>query len=484
MGNIGRLELSVFICGAALMAVELVGTRIMAPYLGVSLYSWASVIAVVMGSLSAGYWYGGRMADRNPSEKLFFAIVLFCGASVILIPFVSPLAMLAAVPFGSKHGPLVASIILFAPPSFLFGLISPFAVRLKAKEIQNVGGTAGSLYAISTMGSIAGTLATGFVFIPEIGIKTTLLITSLSLMVLGLYFLKNKVISSLFMLLFLSSAVLPDYTFAFNGDIQYQGDSAYYHLVVTDINDSRYLMLDADIHTVIDLNDDSMAEYARLSVFSQAFVDSPEKIVLIGTGGGLIGTYFLENTDSAVDAVEIDPEVIVLAKDHFGFKEIPGRTRVFIEDARVFLNQNQDKYDIIFVDVFSSKHSMPYHLTTVETVKSIKSSLKDDGVVAVNVISAAKGEKSAVFRAIHSTYSQVFAKTYVYLLKKDPEEIQNVIFFACNSCEPDKEELEKLSSELFPKNKPVYFTEEIGSGIILTDDHAPIESLVASSMIN
>ncbi len=488
MKGFGRLEFSVFVCGAALMIVEIAGSRIIAPYLGVSLYSWASIIAVILGSLSAGYWYGGRLSDRGPSEKTYFAVVLLCGASVVFIQALVPVAMYLGVPMGAKYGPLVASLILFSPASFLFGLVSPFAIRLKAKEVEKVGGVAGSLYAFSTIGSITGTLLAGFFLIPNFGIKATLLLTASLVMATGLMFLRSRMVFAFFAALLIIALWAPNMLFATKEPPLFQSDSEYYHIIVGDANSTRTLALDSDMQSAMHLGtNDYLYHYVRVFPFSLAFVPNPGKVLLVGMGGGTIGRYFLENTDASVDAIEIDPAVVEVAKKYFGFPEIPGRTRIFAQDARVFLNSDENSnYDIIFVDAYASRHSMPYHLTTVEAVERMKAKLKPGGVVAVNVISAAKGSRSGVFCAIVSTYSQVFPELYVFLTNPEkPEEVQNVVFFATDETKLDEEKLSELRAQFFPEgNGPGPYSGTIEPGLVLTDDRAPIESIVASSLDN
>lgn len=489
MGNIGRFEVLVFLCGAALMVVEVLGTRIIAPFLGASLYSWSSVIAVVLGSLSAGYWYGGKIADRNPNERLFLSVILLCGTSVLFIPFLVPFSMFFGVPLGSKYGPLISSAILFAPTSFLFGIVSPFAIRLKTRQVKSVGGVSGSLYAISTLGSILGTLLAGFFFIPVLGIKTTILATAVAVILPALFFLRARTASIFFSLLLLVSLLAP-YSIFENGGLLFQTDSEYYHIMVVDTGELRVLLLDADSQSVIRLGtEDYLYSYVRTFLFSQAFVRTPKSVLLVGMGGGTIGRYFLENTGASVDVLEIDPMVIKAAGQYFGFPNPGSRGTIYAEDARVFLNspEKEASYDIIFVDVYSSKLSMPPHLSTVEAVRGVRSKLRPGGVVAVNVISSVKGKHSDVFRAIHSTYGQVFPRIYVFTMSPDkPGDVQNIVFFAGDEgLGMDAALIADLQNELFPEGeKPVLYLGAIEPGMILTDDHSPMEHLVATSIGN
>lgn len=486
--SIGRLEVSVFLCGAAVMILEITGSRIIAPYLGVSIYSWASLIAVVLGSLSLGYWYGGRIADKNPSERQYFQVMLLCGVSILSIPLVAPLAFLVSTPFGFKYGPLVASSILFVIPSVLFGMVSPYAVRLKTKRVGEVGSTAGSLYAISTIGSITGTLLAGFILIPSLSIKVILIATATAVSLLAVYYLRDYRLSLVFTPIMVIGLIYAPPVFAILGTPVFEHDTPYYHIRVMDVNNTRTLFLDVDPHSAIDLHTlESPFKYIQSFILSLAFVESPENVLLLGMGGGTIGRYFLDNTNSTVDIVEIDPEVVSVAEEYFNFTEIPGRVRVYTQDARVFLNKplEENRYDIIFVDLYPSHHSLPYHTATLESVEGIESLLKPGGVVAVNVISAVEGDYSSVFKAIYITYRQVFPRVYVFPMSPDRlQGIQNIVFFACNEdVEINETRLQELQRDLFQDGEaPREYTKEIEPGILLTDDYTPIESLVAASI--
>src|SRR5512134_3708363 len=162
----------VFVCGAVLMALEIVGSRMLAPYFGNSIFVWGSLISVVLAALSLGYWLGGIVADRWPRFSVLAMLIAVPGVIIALLPFVYPglNRAIAGGDVGSRLGPLIASLILFLVPSVLLGTISPFAVRLQARAVASVGSTAGGLYAVSTAGSILGTLVTAFYLITILGV--------------------------------------------------------------------------------------------------------------------------------------------------------------------------------------------------------------------------------------------------------------------------------------------------------------------------
>ncbi|HEX6989109.1 MAG TPA: fused MFS/spermidine synthase, partial [Bacillota bacterium] len=165
------LLLTVFTSGAVLMAVEMIGSRILAPYFGNSIFVWGALIGVVLTALSIGYWAGGYWADRRPEPGPLAGILIAAGAWTWLLPSLAGRLtpwIAAAVP-DPRSGALLASLGLLAGPALLMAMVSPWAVRLAAHELGRVGSTAGLLYAVSTAGSIAGTLVTSFYLIPAFG---------------------------------------------------------------------------------------------------------------------------------------------------------------------------------------------------------------------------------------------------------------------------------------------------------------------------
>ena len=189
------LEVVVFMCGAVVMAYEIIGSRILGPYVGTSMVVWSSIIGIILASLSAGYYYGGRIADRRP-ETGILALFIAVSGLYILLSLLFKNALLNALSQTLASIPLAAilsSLVLFAFPAFLLGMVSPFAARLKIKDTETSGATVGYLYALSTFGSITGTFLAGFYLIPGFRLTSILLILGLLLLVLALFlYLENK----------------------------------------------------------------------------------------------------------------------------------------------------------------------------------------------------------------------------------------------------------------------------------------------------
>ncbi|NOX45753.1 MAG: hypothetical protein GXO89_02105 [Chlorobi bacterium] len=182
------LEIIVFVCGAVVMAFEIVGSRMLGPYVGTSIFVWTGIIGVILLCLSLGYYYGGKIADKNPDFKLLAMIILFAGLFIGISTLVKDglLAMLLNVFSDVKLISLLASFILFSVPSVLLGMVSPFAARLKIKTLDKSGSAVGNLYAISTLGSITGTFLAGFYLIPSFGVTSILYLLALILVLSAL----------------------------------------------------------------------------------------------------------------------------------------------------------------------------------------------------------------------------------------------------------------------------------------------------------
>src|SRR6266545_3862461 len=183
------LPVVVFVTGACVLVIEIVATRILAPYFGNTIYSVSSVISVVLAALSVGYWIGGRLADRYPLKKLFFMIITFSGVTVLCLEYMqTTLLPTLGYTLPLTIGPLIMSCLLFFIPSFVLGTLSPFAIALRKQEAkgQGVGTTAGEMFFFSTVGSIVGSLLAGFVLIPLFGIKSIIVGVGIVLFLLGL----------------------------------------------------------------------------------------------------------------------------------------------------------------------------------------------------------------------------------------------------------------------------------------------------------
>lgn len=170
------LKLVVFMAGGVLMALEITGSRLLAPYFGSSIFVWGSLISIFLAGLSIGYYIGGVVADRHPSLHWMGAFLCVPALFIFLLPSIAATVnqSISLWDVGPRLNPLLATTILFFLPSVFLGTISPYAIKLEAVSLATVGNTAGGLYAISTAGSIGGTLFTAFFLIPQMGVSNIL----------------------------------------------------------------------------------------------------------------------------------------------------------------------------------------------------------------------------------------------------------------------------------------------------------------------
>ena len=496
-----RLKIAVFICGAALMILEIAGSRILAPYFGNSLFVWGSLIGVVLGALSLGYFLGGRLADKNPTFPALSKIIAGAGIMTAFIPFTASIALTSnfVITFGMKYGPLVATIILFSIPSVLLGMVSPYAIRLAVKNLKNVGNTAGDLYAVSTLGSIIGAFLTAFFLIPALGVKTIVYSTSLLLIIAAILPSGRKSVpliiysSVAFFLLLIVPLVYP-LSETGEDNVIFQADTPYQRVVVRDwVNwDIRTITLNARYTGAIYLNSSdavyNYTDYFHIPLLMKSDITDTKDVLFVGCGAGTGPRRFHEEYDwMKIDVVDIDPVVIDVAVNYFGLKE-DENLRLHVSDGRFFLANLDKKYDLIVLDVFNSIGSTPYHLMTKEFIEEVNRSLRGDGIVVLNLHASIEGESSKILKWEYKTYKEVFPNIYLFPVGKNPKRVTNVVMIASKSdTRYSKKEFIDMANSVDTgvKNIPGYVEHYLDKEIemdddikILEDDYAPVENLI------
>ncbi|MFA6437001.1 MAG: fused MFS/spermidine synthase [Candidatus Paceibacterota bacterium] len=489
MKKISKLELIVFICGASVMILELLGARIIAPYLGTSIYIWASLIGIILGALSLGYWLGGKLADLKPKPNYLAGIILASAVFIGILPLFKDSILEFGALMNIKLGGIFAAFFLFAIPSILLGMVSPYALKLKIKNIQTSGKTAGTLYALSTLGSIFGTFLAGFWLIPYFKLEHILFGISLVLILTSImaYSLKRAILLSAFFLVTFSGLVF--LSESLNAKYLVEKDSAYNHIEIYDTRNKedrpiRILRMGSDFHSAmyLDQSDELVFEYTKFYRLGDFFYSNIKKALMIGGGAYSVPKDFLKrHSQGEIDVVEIDPEVTKLAKTYFDLKE-DERLRVFHEDGRIYLNNNQEKYDVIYNDAFSSTYAIPHQLTTKEVVEKMHNALNKNGVLITNVISALSGEKSEFFKAEYKTLKTVFPNVLVFPVEtQDQKTVQNIMIVSLKNKDFD---LSAMLNSISGTEFETYFNNLENHIIIpsetpiLTDSFAPVEYLI------
>ena len=489
----------VSISGAAVLALEILGTRILGPFYGVSIFLWSALITVTLAALSAGYFIGGWWADKGAKIERLGLLLAGAGLWVILIPLITRPILSLIEPIGLRLSVLVASIILFFPPLTLLGMISPYAIKIKTVHLNEVGRSAGNLYAISTLASVISALATGFSLIPNFGIKRLtlfigfiLIITAISL---WLFIKKSRITAAvsivlLFVLMIFSWQLISEKAVLQDG-LLFVKQSPYGEIRVVEKDEIRYLLIDGAIHSMVNptLFGGTRYSYVVVMDINKHFFPRTGEMLIIGLGGGSIANnYSMDGWK--VDAVEIDSVVTYAAIKYFGFRR--DDCQVFHQDGRQFLITNKKKYDLIVMDAFGSS-SIPFHLITRESFELIADRLKPGGVFAINLQSL--GWNSTIVQSVAVTLRQHFDQVIALPIHEPPNTLGNIIMIAANQNLDFPDEM--LGSPADYVNVDPYehwvvvqrnhawdnrFVPEISGAQVLTDDRNPVD--VWSEQIN
>lgn len=475
------LYAAVAVTGAAVMMLELLGTRIIGPFYGVSLYVWASLIAVTLIALALGYFLGGHLADRYPTVQLAH-IILLAALATVAIPFLTGPTLRMTDGLGLRAGAFVSASVLFTMPLTALAMVGPHVVKRAAGNLSQVGTAAGSVYAVSTVGSVVGTLLLGFYLLPRFGTRTILfslgiLLTGVALTVARHDRRLNAPFRSLwpFAIIALTIgsgsitgiATRPQSTEGFT--IQSEAESLYgWVRVVDDTRRGVRLMLsDASVISAVDLEQGrSVLGYQQVLSLLPLIHPSGSPALLIGLGGGHVAQA-LNRHGIAVDTIEIDPAVADAAQRHFHFEPTG---RFLVGDARYEIKHLAARYDLIIHDCFTGG-TEPTHLLTRETLGELQARLTDRGLLALNYVGFKTGEGSEAVAAVHRTLRDVFPYVRTFVTNKN--EFTDFIFLAS---------LQPLAIDLHSHDRRLQwlldhehrFTEELG--IVLTDEHNPLES--------
>ncbi|MFC1916283.1 fused MFS/spermidine synthase [Chloroflexota bacterium] len=488
--------LIVFIASTCGLVIEIVAARILAPSIGVSLYTWTSIIGVVLAGISIGNYLGGRLADRFPSPTTLGLILLGSGIFTLCV-----LPLVNIVPEALQALPLVPRIIfltvtLFFLPSLILGMVTPVVIKLRLQDLSKTGNVVGKIYAVSTAGAIFGTFVTGFVLIQWIGTRSILLVVALVLLASALAFgnlWRAKVPAFAFLVIFFGLGSFTLSSGAVAADCL--KESNYYCINVDDsVEEGRAvkaLSLDALVHSYVSLEDLTYLadDYERIFADIAAYVaqQNPSlRVLFIGGGGYVMPRYFEEMyPQSTLEVIEIDPEVTRVAFDYLGLS--PDTNIVtYSEDARMAVPKLPEaQYDLVVGDAFNDL-TVPYHLTTWEFNEQVRALLKDNGIYAVNVVDKVYSGK--FLRAFVNTLQQTFP--YVYVIRdsaawEDDSRKPHVVVGAFQPLSTaalananNRAGRGRLVGYITPED---IFTSwlKAQSNIVLTDDYAPVDNLVA-----
>ena len=466
------------------MVAQILGAKMLAPFLGLSHFVWTAQIAVTLVALAAGYYLGGRLADRTQNvASLYWAIVagaLYFALTVVVCEPVAYWAMGSSLAISS----LLVSSILFFVPLALLAMTGPFLARVITSSVSNVGGNVGRLTSVGTLGSFLGTLVIGYFLIPNLPNAVSVLLTA-SLLVLvgaGYFLLTRRWVPSFILLLVAGGMVFaaqverkPSHDFQFVDEI-FRGNSHFGQLQVVDRRGGgvRYYLNDNLIQNTYDparKQSESAFTY-MLSLMARAYVTNINDVLCIGLGVGIVPMDFAR-AGAKVDVVEINPAVVPVATKFFNFE--PDRVLVTIDDGRHYLNNCKKQYDAVVLDAFLGDSS-PSHLMTREAFESIRRVLRPGGALVINSFGELARGRDFFGASLHRTLQSVFPGVRVHTRG------EGAIFFAA-TVRPDPHFVNQPDfSTVHPNVKPE--VERIFSsvnemppdrGMVLTDDYNPAE---------
>ena len=493
------LSALVFWSGLVTLSVELAASRLLAPYFGTSLIVWTNLIGLILIYLAAGYWLGGRLADRFPHLSVLVGITTLAGFSVALVPVVAlPVLRTAVRAFadfqvGLLVGSFVGVLALFALPMVLLGCVSPFAVRLATPDVAHTGRVAGRLYALSTLGSVVGTFLPVLVLIPLFGTRRTFLFLGVSLLAVsaaGFALARRPRFAAVPLVLaavaLWSGAQANRAPLKPGAHLLYEGESAYQYIRVLEMPDGeRLLELNegVGVHSRYRPNTPYTGRvwdfFALAPFFNPAPYDpfqETERWAIVGNAAGTAARVITAIYGPVpIEGVEIDPAVTEVGYRYFEMN-LPN-LRVTALDGRAWLLVNGERYDVVVVDAYRQPY-IPFELTTVEFFQAVAEHLTSDGVVMVNVNRGTRDDRRLV-NALAATMAQVFPAistldidvSYNTLVigTRQPSTLADFQANVASTSHPVVRELARRAANgLRPWQ---------GEGIVLTDDRAPVEWL-------
>ncbi|HEY5626356.1 MAG TPA: fused MFS/spermidine synthase, partial [Nitrospira sp.] len=461
-------------------------------------------IGVILAAMSSGYAFGGWISDRFPGAQVLAGLLLFSGGWTFLIAWLNQPVLFAMVGIieDPRWGPCAAAAVLLAPPAFGLSGVLPAMLRLAVSDLEYLGRHTGRMIALSTVGSLAGTWGTAFFFLSWMGTQALVAWLGAIQAGLGFWWLLQAVrarplVTSVLLLVMLglgAGALSPIHKLKVP---VHQEDSPYQQVRIRDDDLFRYLVLDRTFHAVMWKADPIplFLPYSQLMVASLALVPEPKRGLILGHGGGSIAKWLAARwPELELDIVEFDPVVVRMAEEYFSYRA-PPRHHVHVRDARAFLNHTDDVYDLIWVDAFA-RHMIPFHLTTKEFYSELRAHLTPQGVLAVNLASSGEGGDLLRASAVAQTMRQSFPAIESFGVKGPWKSVQtkseNLIFFAGAPLERQgNSDFVGKVAHLAEQQRLPYETitllnthrkEPWDPGFVLTDDYAPYDLLIGSSL--
>lgn len=491
------LELTVFLSGALVMVLEMVGARVLAPHVGTSAVVWTSLIGVMLACLALGAWAGGRAADKARSRRGLGLALAAAGLGSGLVALCHEVVgQWATGAVDNLYAAAVlAAVCIFAAPAFFFGMITPYAIRLRISSVDSSGATVGRLYALSTAGSIVGTFLGGFVLISFWG--STAILWGVAACMLGLSLChggwRGRLRPALLAVCGLMAALSAGYgRWSAAAGVSRLVESPYNSIRVFDGVDwgrngraVRLMATDpgySQSGMLLDAHDELYFRYTQFYALGPYFVPGAKRVLMLGGGGYSVPKWLLSSAsplahapEARVTVVELDPAMTATARRWFDLRDDP-RLTIRHEDARAFLNRQADAYDMVFVDVFNSHYAVPFQMGTVEAAAALRRAVRPGGVVMMNVISAVQGPDARLFQGIFNALRRSFADVQVYCAGGEPpDQLQNLMLAAFADPRDAAAAAEPAPADIADMLATRYEGDVRFATPALTDDFAPVE---------
>ncbi len=473
--------------GAAILIVEILGAKMLSPYVGTSHFVWTAQIAVTLLSLAVGYWFGGWLVDRSQNlRRLYTCILLAAVYLCFTVPFTAKVAF-ACLQFPLAVGSLLASLFLFFVPLTLLATVGPFVIRVLTSVVAGVGGTVGRLSAVSTLGSVLGTVLIGYVLIPFLPNSVTMFITAGVLMALSaVYFVvwREKGDSMNGPVVLVALGVFAGWA-GIRIDAKSPSDSmtevarrnsnfGLMQVFETGGGGRRYYLNDYLTQNTYDPEAKQSISLFTYGLHGLAGVYTPQikEVLCIGMGVGIVPMQFARE-GAQVDVVEINDAIADVAKAHFHLE--PDKLNLTVGDGRQFVNAATKQYDAVILDAFLGDSS-PSHLMTQEAFTAMRRVLRPDGVLVINSFGDFEPGQDFFTASLDKTLRSVFGTVHIHASGNG-----NVFFVAT----PAKELKQHRTMDFAAMHPTVrqqardalegIRTTNPKSGIVLTDDFNPVE---------
>ncbi|MFN8474947.1 MAG: fused MFS/spermidine synthase [Anaerolineae bacterium] len=493
------LRALVLVAGMASLGIEMAASRLLAPYFGTSLLIWANIIGLMLVYLALGYWLGGRLADRRPDPTWLYGIAALAGVLIGLIPFAAGPVLRTSqqsffdVSVGLFVGSLLGTLALFSLPVILLGMIAPFAVRLALRDVTSAGRDVGSLYALSTVGSILGVFAAALVLVPLVGTRATFLTFAAALLLAalaGLMAHRRRRAAAAVAVGVAGVAVLamlPPSAVKPGANVLYEAETLYNYVQVLQTGDDRWLALNEGqaLHSWYRpgalLSGGIWDDFLLAPLFAPGPPSEPRSVAIIGLAAGTVARQYAAVYPRAqVVGVEIDPALIDIGRKYFALDE--SKARAVAGDGRAWLQGDGGHYDVIAVDAYRQPY-IPFHLATREFFALARERLSENGVLVVNVGHGPNDDRlvTAIAATLRAEFPDVYVVTpagsfnSLLVATRQPSSLSD---YAAHAEAANSAAVRDVAASVEGR-----VTAWTGSGELLTDDRAPVEWLTDAMIL-